>query len=632
MKESHFVRSNKEKWERFEAMQGSNNSDPEELSNLYLDITDDLGFAQTYYQRRSIRIYLNQLAQKVLIGVNRYQKQSFKSFLNFWTVDLPIEIYKARRSLRFAFLCFLGYAVLGWISSEIYPEFIASILGQDYVDLTVKNIEKGNPLAIYEGSTQMQMFLTITTNNLMISILLFASGILMTVFTQYFLLQNGIMLGAFQNMFYQKGLFITSFLGIWIHGAFEISCIVLAGGAGITAGSGWIFPGGYTRGQAFRAAFTRGAKIMLSLLPFIVLAGYLESYVTRHNDTLPDISKLLIICFSFAIVLFLFVLLPQIQARRHPEKLAEEDLIPQPNESKIILLKIRNIGVIFRESFVFFFSLLGTYLQKVFKWLFPTALGFIYLRAYLFPEDMSYVYFFDWSSQLSFMLGYSLHNALDPLLIFFWMFAISITFLFINHQFLNKGEMAPPPFKAYLKKVFFRTFLAVCLLLLPIFALPWYVILPYLFILPFFCYLPPAAANPTITFKEARKKGFNLGFRSYLFILMGVFLSTFAVAVLVQPFAFVFSINDGVPDLLDHMVRILSVFIEKTGEDTVFWGNVLRQFVYCLLVFFAVVFWSVYVCVAYFSTLEKHEAIQLQRELPKFGNRNRMKENMETDA
>jgi hypothetical protein len=80
------------------------------------------------------------------------------------------------------------------------------------------------------------------------------------------------------------------------------------------------------------------------------------------------------------------------------------------------------------------------------------------------------------------------------------------------------------------------------------------------------------------------------------------------------------------------MVRILSVFIEKTGEDTVFWGNVLRQFVYCLLVFFAVVFWSVYVCVAYFSTLEKHEAIQLQRELPKFGNRNRMKENMETDA
>ena len=632
MKESHFVRSNKEKWERFEAMQGSNNSDPEELSNLYLDITDDLGFAQTYYQRRSIRIYLNQLAQKVLIGVNRYQKQSFKSFLHFWTVDLPIEIYKARKPMRFAFLCFLGYVVLGWISSEIYPEFIASILGQDYVDLTVKNIEKGNPLAIYERSTQMQMFLTITTNNLMISILLFASGILMTVFTQYFLLQNGIMLGAFQNMFYQKGLFITSFLGIWIHGTFEISCIVLAGGAGITAGSGWIFPGSYTRGQAFRGAFMRGAKIMLSLLPFIVMAGYLESYVTRHNDTLPDVSKLLIICFSFAVVLFLYVLLPQIQARRHPEKLAQDDIQPRQNETKTVLLKIRGIGGVFRESFVFLFPLLGAFLQKVFIWLFPLALGFIFLRAYLFPEDLHYVYFFDWASHLSFLMGYSFHTVMDPLIVLFWLCAICFTFLFIQHEFLTKAEMPPPAFRTYLKKVFFRTLLAVCLVSLPVFAMPWYLILPYFFILPFFCYLIPAAANPSLTFREARKKGFHLGLRSYLGILMGIFLSTFTVAVLVQPFAFVFSINDGVPDLLDHMVRILSVFIEKTGEDTVFWGNVLREFVYGILLFLAVVFWSVYLSVAYFSTLEKHEAIQLQRELPKFGNRNRMRENMDTDA
>ena len=85
----------------------------------------------------------------------------------------------------------------------------------------------------------------------------------------------------------------------------------------------------------------RGAKIMLSLLPFIVMAGYLESYVTRHNDTLPDVSKLLIICFSFAVVLFLYVLLPQIQARRHPEKLAQDDIQPRQNETKTVLLKIR---------------------------------------------------------------------------------------------------------------------------------------------------------------------------------------------------------------------------------------------------------------------------------------------------
>ena len=57
-------------------MQKDLSSDPEALSALYLDITDDLGFAQTYYSRRTIRVYLNQLAQRVFIGVNKYQKFS----------------------------------------------------------------------------------------------------------------------------------------------------------------------------------------------------------------------------------------------------------------------------------------------------------------------------------------------------------------------------------------------------------------------------------------------------------------------------------------------------------------------------------------------------------------------------
>ena len=60
-------------------MQKDLSSDPEALSNLYLDITDDLGYAQTYYKRRTIRVYLNQLAQRVFIGVNKYQKFSFKN-------------------------------------------------------------------------------------------------------------------------------------------------------------------------------------------------------------------------------------------------------------------------------------------------------------------------------------------------------------------------------------------------------------------------------------------------------------------------------------------------------------------------------------------------------------------------
>ena len=312
-------------------MQKDLSSDPEALSALYLDITDDLGFAQTYYSRRTIRVYLNQLAQRVFIVVNKYQKFSLRNVLDFWIIELPLELYRAKKYMGFALISFLAYIALGWISSSVYPEFTATVLGEGYVETTMQNIAKGNPLGIYENSSSFMMFIQITGNNLMVSILTFFAGIIFTLGTQIMLFGNGVMLGAFQHMFLKKGLLITSFLGIWIHGAFEISSIALSAGAGITAGAGWLFPGSFSRIQAFRSSFSRGAKIMLSILPFIVLAGYLESYVTRNYDTLPDVSKWTIIIGSFCLIGFLYVFLPMYQAQRYPERLFEETNFKQPH-------------------------------------------------------------------------------------------------------------------------------------------------------------------------------------------------------------------------------------------------------------------------------------------------------------
>jgi len=112
------------------------------------------------------------------------------------------------------------------------------------------------------------------------------------------------MIGAFQYFFYSQGLLETSFLGIWIHGAFEVSCLVIAAGAGITAGKGWMFPKSHTRFQAFQLATKRAVKLVLSLVPFILLAAFLESYVTHNYDVLPAWSKWLIILGSFGIICF----------------------------------------------------------------------------------------------------------------------------------------------------------------------------------------------------------------------------------------------------------------------------------------------------------------------------------------
>ena len=76
-----FIEQNKKKWNRFEQLYESKSNDPEELSELYMDITDDLSYSQTFYSKRTVRVYLNQLAQKVYTGVHKQKGESLKKFI-----------------------------------------------------------------------------------------------------------------------------------------------------------------------------------------------------------------------------------------------------------------------------------------------------------------------------------------------------------------------------------------------------------------------------------------------------------------------------------------------------------------------------------------------------------------------
>ena len=326
MKETSFIDQNQKKWDRFEKLYASKSEDPEELSDLYMDITNDLGYAQTFYKRRTVRVYLNQLAQKVFSGVHKQKGEPFKKLIHVCKVSLPLEIYRSRKNLLFAFIAFLIYALIGAVTTFVNPDFPRIVLGDGYVDLTLENIAKGNPLGVYDSEDQTAMFIAITTNNLKVAFLTFFVGFFFTIGTHLLLFSNGVMLGSFQSYFYTKGLLLTSFLGIWIHGAFEISSIVLAGGAGITVGSGLLFPGSYSRLQALQLSAKRGLKIMLSLVPFIIAAGFLESFVTHNYDVLPDWSKWLIIAFSFSMILFVYVIYPIIVARKYPHLIENEEL------------------------------------------------------------------------------------------------------------------------------------------------------------------------------------------------------------------------------------------------------------------------------------------------------------------
>ena len=101
MKETSFIEQNKEKWKKFQSLTSNQTSDPEEIADLYSDITDDLSYAQTFYNKRTVRVYLNQIAQGIHNLVHKQRKDSFKKLFTVWRVSIPLEIYRSRKNLLF---------------------------------------------------------------------------------------------------------------------------------------------------------------------------------------------------------------------------------------------------------------------------------------------------------------------------------------------------------------------------------------------------------------------------------------------------------------------------------------------------------------------------------------------------
>lgn len=310
MKEVTFIRRNIEKWKEAEKMvDQAINLSPDRLADVYTDLTADLAFAQTHFPLSRITLYLNKLASAFHHKIYRNKREKWNRILTFWAKEIPQVMHDARRELLVSFTIFVISIVVGVISTVADPDFVRLIMGNGYVDMTLDNIAKGEPMAVYNTSSEVPMFLGITLNNIMVSFYCFSMGIFTSFGTGYMLFNNGIMIGAFQTFFYQHDLLRESMLAIWLHGTLEIWAIIVAGAAGLALGNGWLFPGTYSRVESFRRGAKKGLKIVIGTVPIFIMAGFIEGFITRHTD-LPDLLRLGLILISLAFILFYYIYLP----------------------------------------------------------------------------------------------------------------------------------------------------------------------------------------------------------------------------------------------------------------------------------------------------------------------------------
>lgn len=311
MREAAFVKQNKDKWLRFESVLSNNNSiDPNELSDLYIEITDHLSYAKTFYRNSNTERYLNQIASQAHQKIYKTRKEPKNRLISFFKTEFPTLFYQHHRELLISFLVFLLFCVVGAYSAATEGDFVRSIMGDSYVNMTLENIENNDPMAVYKQMGEFNMALGITINNIKVALMAFAYGIMFGIGSLFIMMQNGIMLGSFQYFFYEKGLLWESVRTIWIHGTFEISVIIVAGCSGLVLGNGMLFTGTLTRLEAFKRGVLNGLKILISTIPFFIIAGLLEGFVTRHTE-MPDWLAICIIGSSLFIIIFYYVIYPR---------------------------------------------------------------------------------------------------------------------------------------------------------------------------------------------------------------------------------------------------------------------------------------------------------------------------------
>jgi len=120
----------------------------------------------------------------------------------------------------------------------------------------------------------------IMTNNIMVTIYTFAYGAAFGIGTLFYLAINGLKIAAVVALVYRAGYgneLVTFMVG---HGVVELSCIFIAGGAGLLIGSAMVMPGDLTRADALKTRGMEAVRLMIGVAILLVVAGTIEGFIS----------------------------------------------------------------------------------------------------------------------------------------------------------------------------------------------------------------------------------------------------------------------------------------------------------------------------------------------------------------
>jgi uncharacterized membrane protein SpoIIM required for sporulation len=128
-------------------------------------------------------------------------------------------------------------------------------------------------------------------NNLKVSLMAMATGVLAGIPTVLILSANGLHFGQFTAMHTHSPALMTE-MWAWIlpHGIPELTAIVFSGGAGLMLGWALLQPGRLTREESLRQAGLEAGKTAIGVALMLFIAALIESYL--RQSTLSTVARL----------------------------------------------------------------------------------------------------------------------------------------------------------------------------------------------------------------------------------------------------------------------------------------------------------------------------------------------------
>jgi uncharacterized membrane protein SpoIIM required for sporulation len=273
-------------------------SELQELALLYRQTASDLATVREDATATQLTIYLNQLLGRAhnLIYMGRRAKP--RGIWSFYKDTFPAIFRETFPDTLTAFIIFLAAGVAAFLVALADPAFPRYLLGGQMIDtiehhqMWTQSIVTVKPLASS----------AILTNNLSVSFATFALGITAGVGTVYMMLLNGLLIGVVGEACWREGMSLQLWSFVAGHGVLELPAIFIAGGAGLGIARGVLFPGRLPRRASIARAGARSVRLMLGTIPMLLIAGFVEGFISPSN--LPVALKFLLAGALFTLLIF----------------------------------------------------------------------------------------------------------------------------------------------------------------------------------------------------------------------------------------------------------------------------------------------------------------------------------------